>query len=129
MATVAIGLLGTKIVRTDVESVLIEGNQFDRAPHFTGAAAIDWKPTERLRISAQARHHSPYFSNPENSPLTRVGSGTNVDARAEYRAGRYSIFAQARNVFDAFNMLNLANAGSGEAEDPRRISVGIESRF
>ncbi len=52
-----------------------------------------------------------------------------MDARAQYEAGRVSLFAQMRNVFDALNLLSLEDPQSGEAEDPRRISVGIESRF
>ena len=45
----------------------LRGNEFDRSPHFTGSLAIDWKPTDRARLSAQVRHHSPYFTDPENS--------------------------------------------------------------
>ncbi len=123
----AIGFLGTKFVKTDGESADFQSNEFDRAPHFTGSAAIDWRPTERLRLSAQLRHHSPYFGNPENSPELRVASGTSADARAEYRLGRTTIFGQVRNVFDAFNMLDVAVPG--EAEDPRTVSVGVETRF
>ena len=86
-------------------------------------------PFEGLRISAQARHHSPYFSDSENSPNTRIKSGTNVDARAEYRLGRFSIFGQVRNLFDALNMLHLGVPEFGEAEGPRTFAAGIESRF
>ena len=128
-AAVAIGLLGTKIVETDEENAGLDGNQFDRSPHFTGSVAIDWKPIDRLRISAQARHHGPYFSNPENSPETRIKSGTNVDARVAYRMARVSIFAQVRNVFDALNMISLGDTDFGEAEDPRTFSIGLESGF
>jgi iron complex outermembrane receptor protein len=126
---VALGLLDTKVVRTGAEGGDLEGKQFDRSPHFTGAAAIDWRPTERLRISAQVRHHSPYFSDPENSPEIRIGSGTNVDARAEYRVGPASVFAQVRNLFDALNMLSLGPSDYGEAEDQRLFAIGLESRF
>jgi len=128
-AAAAIGLLGTKIVETDEENAGLDGNQFDRSPHFTGSVAIDWKPIDRLRISAQARHHGPYFSNPENSPETRIKSGTNVDARVAYRMARVSIFAQVRNVFDALNMISLGDTDFGEAEDPRTFSIGLESGF
>jgi outer membrane receptor protein involved in Fe transport len=125
----AIGLLDTKIVRGEGESAVFHGNQFDRSPHFTGAAAVDWWATTKLRLSAQLRHHSPYFSNPQNSPELRIGSGTNVDARVEYAAGRVTVFGQVRNLFDALNMLSLGSPAAGEAEDPRTIAIGIESRF
>ena len=125
-ASAAVGILGTRFVRTDGESSNFQGNEFDRSPHFTGSAAIDWQPVPNLRISAQLRHHSPYFSDPENSPEFRVRSGTSVDARAEYRRGRLSFFAQARNLFDALNVLDLTIPV--EAEDPRTLAVGVEVR-
>lgn len=128
-ANLAVGFLGSKIVGTDFESAELEGNEFDRSPHFTGAAAIDWAPTERLRISAQLRHHSAYFSDPENSPEVRIKSGTIANARAAYRVGRVLLFAQVRNLFDTLSMLDLGDPRSGEAEDPRTFGIGVESNF
>ena len=125
----SIGLLDTKIVRTEGESALFDGNQFDRSPHFTGAAAADWRATDKLRLSAQLRHHSPYFSDPQNRPAFRIDSGTNVDVRFEYAVGRLSIFGQVRNVFDTLNMLSVSSPLSAEAEDPRTFALGIEGRF
>jgi outer membrane receptor protein involved in Fe transport len=125
----AIGLLDTKIVRGEGESAVFHGNQFDRSPHFTGAAAVDWWATEKLRLSAQLRHHSPYFSDPQNSPALRIDSGTNVDARFEYEVGGLSIFGQVRNLFDTLNMLSVSSPITAEAEDPRTFSLGIEGRF
>ena len=126
---VAAGLLGTKLVRGDTESAAFEGNEFDRAPHLSGSLAIDWKPTQRSRISAQIRHHSSYFTDPQNSPELRIGGGTNVDARAEYQIGGVSIFGQVRNLFDEFRMRDLFIPTAGEAEDPRTFAIGLETRF
>ena len=126
---IAVGLLDTKMVRTEGESAVFDGKQFDRSPHFTGAIALDWRATERLGLSAQVRHHSPYFSDPHNRPELRVDSGTNVDARVEYGTGRVSLFGQVRNLFDALNMLSLGSPTSGEAEDPRTFAIGVETRF
>ena len=128
-ATIALGFLDTRITRSDAENPGLNGNQFDRSPQFTGSAGIDWQPSNNLRISAYARHHDPYFSDPENSSNLRISGGTKVDARAAYRLGRISIFTQVRNVFDAFSMIDLSTATSGEAEDPRSIAVGLESSF
>jgi outer membrane receptor protein involved in Fe transport len=128
-ATIALGFLDTRITRSDAENPGLNGNQFDRSPQFTGSAGIDWQPSNNLRISAYARHHGPYFSDPENSSNLRISGGTKVDARAAYRLGRISIFTQVRNVFDAFSMIDLSTATSGEAEDPRSIAVGLESSF
>jgi iron complex outermembrane receptor protein len=123
----AVGFLGTKFVKTDSESADFHGNEFDRAPHFTGSAAVEWRPTDRLRLSAQLRHHSPFYGDPDNLPEFRVPSGTSTDFRAEYRLGRLSFFSQVRNVFDAFNMLDVNVPG--EAEDPRTFSFGIEASY
>ena len=125
----AIGLLDTKLVRTKGESAVFRGKHFDRSPHFTGAAAVDWNPTEELRLSAQLRHHGPYFSDPQNLPDLRIASGTNLDARVQYSIGPATVFGQVRNLFDKLNMLSLGPPTQGEAEDPRTLAIGIESRF
>jgi outer membrane receptor protein involved in Fe transport len=134
-ATVSVGLLGTKFIKTDAESSGFAGNEFDRSPHFSGALAVDWKPLERLRLSAQIRHHGPYFTDPENTPQIRVSSGTNVDGRAEFQIGTVTVFAQVRNLFDALNMRDLGDFDDftgkpifGEAEDPRTFGVGLDVR-
>ena len=128
-AKLSAGLLATKVLATNAESADFAGKQFDRSPHFSGAVAIDWQPTGRTRLSMQARHHSAYFTDPENSADLRVGSATLVDARAEYRLKRFSIFAQVRNVLDSFAMRDLFTVNAGEAEDPRTFAIGVETRF
>ncbi len=124
-ANVAIGLLDTRIVEADD----LEGKEFERSPHFTGSAAVDWRPTDQLRLSVQIRHHGPYFSNGENAPALRISSGTNIDARAEYRIGRIRLFGQVRNLLDEYNLVDLDGVNSGEAEDPRVFAIGIEKSF
>lgn len=123
------GILRTKIVETDGESVALAGHEFERSPHFTLAAALDFTPTERIRLAAQVRHRSRYYTDPENSRNIRVGSANNLDIRGEYRIGDVKIFGQIRNVFDAVNMLDLADVDYGEAEDQRNFAIGLESRF
>jgi outer membrane receptor protein involved in Fe transport len=125
----AVGLLDTRILETDVEGAALTGNRFDRSPRFSGSAAIDWQPIERLQIAAQVRHHSGYFSDARNSPGLRIESGTIVNARGEYQVGRVVLFAQVRNLFDVLNLQILSTSDSGEAEDPRTIAVGVEARF
>jgi len=125
----AVGLLGTRILEADSEAAVLAGKQFDRSPRFSGSAAIDWRPFDRLRLTAQVRHRSGYFSDPRNSPALRIDSGTSLNARAEYGLGRAIMFAQVRNLFDALNLRVLSTPNSGEAEDPRMISVGVDTRF
>lgn len=125
----SIGLLATRITRTDAQSVAYQGKQFDRSPHFTGAVALDWRPVPSVRLSVQVRRHSSYFSDNVDNPLLQIGAATIADVRAEYQLRRFSLFLQARNLFDTFAMASMFTANSGEAEDPRRISGGIEMRF
>jgi len=127
--SVAVGFLGTRIVRSDDEVPEIEGNEFDRSPHFTGSAAVDWAATRRLRLSAQVRHHSPYYADQQNTPATRIEAATIVDARAEYRFSRFTLFGQVRNLFDTLALLDLGSPTDAEAEDPRTFAVGLEARF
>ena len=124
----AVGMLDTKITRSVLEYAEFDGNQFGRSPHFTAAAAVDWHAAARLRLSAQARHHSSYFSNDGNSPGTKIRPSTIVDARAEYRLKQITLFAYARNLFDNFALVER-DEESAIPEDPRQISVGIETRF
>ncbi len=125
----SIGLLATKTIRTDSGTAAYQGKQFDRSPHFTGAIVLDWRPFRNLNLSAQVRRHSSYFSDNTDSPLLRIGGATIADVRAEYVTRRFSVFVQARNVLDKFAMLSMTTATSGEAEDPRRITAGVETHF
>jgi len=134
--SVAVGFLGTRFVETDDESANFSGNEFDRSPHFTGSVAIDWEPADELRLSAQVRHHGPYFTDPQNTPQLRVDGGTMADARAEYQLANVSVFAQVRNLFDTLSMRDLGDFNpvtgepiAGEAEDPRMVAIGLDARF
>jgi outer membrane receptor protein involved in Fe transport len=125
----SIGLLSTRIARTDAESAVYQGKQFDRSPHFTGSAAVYWRPTPKLNLSAQVRRHSSYFSDNADKPLLQIAGATIADSRAEYQLQRFSLFIEARNLFDTFAMKLLFGPSSGEAEEPRRIRAGVEARF
>jgi iron complex outermembrane receptor protein len=124
----SIGLLATRIIDADPADAALDGKQFDRSPHFTASAAIDWQASDRLRLSAQARHHSRYYSDNLNTPAFRIAPSTIVDGRAEYRLLRLTVFAYARNLFDRFALIERTMRPA-YAEDPREIGVGVETRF
>ncbi len=126
---VAIGLLRTKLVDAGPDYSDFTGKQFSRSPHLTASAAIDWRATRALRFSAQARYHSAYYGNDVNSADVRVSPAAIFDARAEYRLGRYSLFAYARNLFDKFALIERFPPDEATAEDPRMVGVGIEASF
>jgi len=135
-AHAALGLLDTKITGTKPESEFLRGKEFARSPGLTASGAIDWRPIDPLRLSAQVRHHSSYFSNDRETQSLRVRSATLVDARASWIAGQVTLFGYVRNLFDTFRIrflfepTPLTNPPSAAAaHDPREFGFGIESRF
>ena len=128
-ARAGIGLLATKILHAGSARVAFDGKQFQRAPRFTASAALDWRPIDRLRLTAQLRHNSGYFSDDLETAARRVEGWTQLDARAEWNAGRFKLFGYARNVFDDFHMTYLFLENFGTAGDPREIGGGAEMRF
>ncbi|QGN54959.1 TonB-dependent receptor [Novosphingobium sp. Gsoil 351] len=127
----AIGLLQTRLTRTLSASDPLLGKQFQRSPHFTGTAAIDWRPSDDLRLSGQARHNSGYYSEDTNDRDRRVGGATVVDINGAWTRGPFTVSAYVRNLFDKFyltyrfsKVMNLATAG-----DPREFGASVEMRF
>jgi iron complex outermembrane receptor protein len=127
-ARTALGVLRTRFVRSAPGYEEFAGNQFARSPHFSAAGSIDWSATRRLRLSAQARYHSAYYSTDLNTADVRVRPSVIVDARAEYRVERFTLFAYARNLFDKFALIDK-DPFSAIPEDPREVRVGLETRF
>ena len=109
--------------------VAIDGNEFQRAPKFTGSASLDWRPLDRLRLNGSLRHNSPYYSDDANSPNRRIGKATKIDARASYEFGSVTLFGYARNLLDNFTMTYLFSRTVGTAGDPREVGIGIEAKF
>lgn len=124
-----IGLLDTKMRRTLLPTDPIAGKQFQRSPNFSAAAAIDWQPVNRLRLSAQLRTNSDYFSDDANNPARRIDGSTRLDARAAYTWRGLTVFGHARNAFDTFYLTYLFTPTFATAGDPREFGVGIEARF
>ena len=124
-----LGLLGTKIRRTLALSDPIRGKAFQRSPNFSAAAAIDWRPVDDLRLSAQLRTSSDYFSDDANTPSRRIDGSTTVNARAAYTASSMTLFGYVRNAFDAFYLTHLFTPTFGTAGDPREVGLGLEMQF
>ena len=128
-ARLSAGLLRTKLVDAGLDYPEFTGNMFARSPHLSAAVAVDWDASPRLRWSAQARYHSRYFADDVNSAEVRVPGALIVDTRAEYRLGRVTAFAYARNLFDKFALVDRFDNEAASAEDPRMVGVGLETQF
>lgn len=124
-----LGLLDTKIRRTRSRLDPLLGKKFQRSPAVTVMASIDWKPVDALRLSAQLRRGSDYFSDDANTPTRRIDGYTVVNARAAYSVGRVTAFGYVRNLFDNFYLTHLFNPSLGTAGDPREFGLGLEARF
>jgi len=128
-ARLSAGLLRTKLIDAGPDYPEFTGNEFARSPRFSSAAAIDWTVVDELRLSAQARYRSSFYTDEINSDAVRVPGAAIVDARAEYIIGRVKAFAYVRNLFDKFAYLDRSGNLSAVAEAPREMGVGIETRF
>jgi outer membrane receptor protein involved in Fe transport len=124
-----LGMLRTKVVETVLPTDITRGRDFQRSPKLSAAAAIDWTPSEPLRLSAQVRHHSGYFSDDANTLARRIPAATIVDLRGAFTAGKVTVFGYARNALNAFTLSYLFTPTFGTANDPREIGLGIEARF
>jgi outer membrane receptor protein involved in Fe transport len=122
-----VGLLRTRI--GGAPAVVAEGGEFQRAPHFTGAASLEWIPADGLTLGASLRQNGGYYSDDLNAPARSVGPATRIDARAALTRGRVTWFGYARNLLDAFHMIYLFSPVRGTAADPRELGLGLEVRL
>jgi outer membrane receptor protein involved in Fe transport len=130
----AVGLLHTRIVETLASVDPLLGKEFQRSPRFTASAAVAWKATSHLELSAQLRHHDAYFSDDTNATNRRVDAASLIDARATWNHGAFTAFAYARNLLNSFHLTYISTAappGSelAMAEPPRQFGMGLETRF
>jgi outer membrane receptor protein involved in Fe transport len=123
------GLLRTKLVDAGPSYPEFSGKEFARSPHLSVAGAADWQATRRLRLSATARYHGPFFSDDVNGPADHIDAATIVGARAAYRIGKVTLFAYARNMFNKFALVDRTGDVSASAEDPRMVAIGIDAAF
>ena len=133
-ARAAVGLLETKMTRTDADSAAFHGREFARSPGLTASGGIDWKPVDPLRVSAQVRHHAGYFSDDLETQAMRIGPATFVDARAAWTVGRMTLFGYVRNILDTFRLQFLSDPPTlptalATAHDPRKVGLGLEVQF
>jgi outer membrane receptor protein involved in Fe transport len=124
-----LGLLETRITRTESPADPLAGNSFQRAPAMTAMAAVDWQPRKGWRLSAQGRLNTDYFSDDANTPARRIDGAAVLDARASYTWQRWAVSGYVRNVFDTFYLTSLLSPVLGTAGDPREFGLGVEFRL
>jgi outer membrane receptor protein involved in Fe transport len=105
----------------------LTGKRPAQAPAFTATAGLDWRPVERLGLSADLRYESLRYEDDINS--RRLKGGTVLDARAAWR-----VTADCE-VYVAADNLAGENLATGQTADgvtsygePRTVRVGFSLR-
>jgi outer membrane receptor protein involved in Fe transport len=105
----------------------LTGKRPAQAPAFTTTAGLDWRPIERLGLSAEARYESLRYEDDLNS--RRLKAGLQVDARAAWRlAADAEIYAALDNVGDARIATGQTADGVTSYGEPRTFRVGLAIR-
>jgi outer membrane receptor protein involved in Fe transport len=130
----AIGLLNTRITEGIALNDPFLEKEFAGAPHFTGAAGIEWAPARNVHLSAQVQHNSGYWGDDNNDPLFRTPGWSMVNARVSWDSGRVTLFGYAQNLFDTFRVLGYTGPRDDPSAetgltDPREVGVGLQARF
>ena len=76
------------------------GNDFVRAPRFTGSLGAVYRADAGWFASSSISHTDRYFLTPENDPRERSDAYTLLDLRLGYEAPRWSLIAYGRNLLD-----------------------------
>ena len=95
-----------------------------QAPIWSAVASADWRPLERLSLSAGLRWESRRFDDDLNSRV--LDAAATVDARAEWAVTpSLALWAAADNLLDA--EVEVSETGNGVAGfgPPRSLAVGL----
>jgi outer membrane receptor protein involved in Fe transport len=98
-----------------------------QTPELTATAGLDWRPVERLTLTADARYESSRFEDDLNS--RSLDAGTELDLRAGWRVAPHAeVYLAVDNAVDA----NLAVAAAGDGTlsyaAPRMVRMGFTYR-
>jgi len=98
-----------------------------QTPEFAATLGLDWRASEGLRLSAEARHEGQRFEDDLNS--RSLAGATTLDLRAAWRmGGDAEIYLAADNLLDAEVEAQVAGDGLLTLAAPRVIRVGYSLR-
>lgn len=98
-----------------------------QTPEFAATLGLDWRASEGLRLSAEARHEGQRFEDDLNS--RSLAAATTLDLRAAWRmGGDAEIYLAADNLLDAEVEAQVAGDGLLTLGAPRVIRVGYSLR-
>ncbi len=95
-----------------------------QAPRWSATSGADWRATERLTLSAQARYESARFDDDLNSRV--LDAAVTVDGRAEWRVREgVSLYLAGDNLADAEVPVSLTGDGVEGYAPPRTLRAGV----
>lgn len=102
-------------------------NRPAQAPEFAATGGLDWRPLERLSLSAELRYESRRYEDDLNS--RELKAGLQVDGRAAWRiAEAAEIYVAAENLADADIAVGQTADGVNSYSAPRTVRVGVSYR-
>jgi len=102
----------------------LAGKRPAQAPRLTVTGGVEWRPLERLTLTADVRWEGKRFEDDLNS-LT-LGSAFKLDLRAAWRLrDRLSAYAAVNNVANADIATAEATDGTYSYDAPRTFEVGL----
>jgi outer membrane receptor protein involved in Fe transport len=105
----------------------LTGKRPAQAPALTATAGLDWRPLDRLSLSAELRYESLRYEDDLNS--RKLKAGVQVDARAGWRiAEATEIYVAAENLADADIAVGQTADGVTSYAEPQTFRVGIAYR-
>jgi outer membrane receptor protein involved in Fe transport len=105
----------------------LTGKRPAQAPAFSATAGLDWRPVERLGLSAELRYESLRYEDDLNS--RRLKAGLELDARAAWRvAPDTEVYAALENAADADLAVGQTADGVTSYAAPRTVRVGLALR-
>jgi len=96
-------------------------------PELTATGGVDWRPLERLTLTANVRYESDRYDDDQNT--RRLRPGVEIDSRAAWRVGRNAeVYVAAENLGDAKLVVARTADGVNSYAAPRTIRVGFTYR-
>ena len=104
----------------------LRGNLLAQTPQHSAAATAEWKPAQRLLLSAQLRYVGEQFEDDQNS--RQLAAFTTVDAALFYDfSDRVSAGLKIENLFDAEIETGKSATGLVNIGAPRAVTVQLHT--